>query len=119
MKNQNDLIFSIVGAVLGIGFSVAFFFMKRDPVSPPAPQQVVTAQLAYPAAAPVVANGLPGGGGSSGGGSSPFGGGSPFGAGGPPPGMGGMGAGGGRPRMGMSGSAPSGGSRGSGGRNTE
>jgi hypothetical protein len=83
MRNQNDLIISIVAAVLGIGVSLAFFFMKPDPKQPAAPSAVVTAALAYPAAAPVMANGLPSGGGGGGG----MGGGGGFG----PPGMGGMG----------------------------
>jgi hypothetical protein len=99
MKNQNDLIVMIVAIVLGIGFSLAFFFMKREPIAPPAPQQVVTTKLQLPAAEPQWANGLPGGGnnaGSSspfGGGSSPFSGGSspfsgaPGGSFGPPAGM--------------------------------
>ena len=118
MKNQNDLIVSIVAAVLGIGFSLAFFFMKRDPIQPAAPQQVVTTALAYPAAVPVMANALPSGGTNSAGGGSPFGSpggfgsGNPFGPGGPgmmrggppggmPGGMGGGAMGSGKKGMGL------------------
>ncbi|AIE85644.1 hypothetical protein [Fimbriimonas ginsengisoli] len=76
MKNQNDLIVMIVAIVLGIGFSLAFFFMKRDPVAPAAPQQVVTTPLALPGADPVMGNSLSGGGtgGAGGGGFGGFGG---------------------------------------------
>src|SRR4051812_22690755 len=105
MKNQNDLIVMIVAIVLGIGFSLAFFFMKRDPVSPPAPQQVVVTPLALPGAEPVMANTLSGGGNAAGGamgspGGPPAGFGGP---GGPPSGLAGpgsipRGAGGGKGR---------------------
>jgi two-component system, OmpR family, sensor kinase len=76
MKNQNDLIISIVAAVLGIGVSVACFFMKREPVAPAAPSAVVTTALALPAADPVMGNSLPSGGsaGGTGGGGFPGGG---------------------------------------------
>lgn len=93
MKNQNDLIISIVAAVLGIGFSIAFFFMKRDPVTPAAPQAVVTTPLVYPAPLPVMSSGLPSASGGGGGG-SPFGGGGFGGSGGfSLPGKGGRGGG--------------------------
>lgn len=95
MKNQNDLIISIVAAVLGIGFSIAFFFMKRVPVTPTPPQQVVTTKLALPAADPVMANGLSGGGNAAGGMGGP--GGMPGGI----PGMGPMGRPGGMGGPGM------------------
>jgi len=69
MKNQNDLIFSIVAAVIGLGIAIACFFMKGEPVAPPAPQTVVTttSSLTFPAVEPTMANGLPGGGSSMGG----------------------------------------------------
>ena len=91
MKSQNDLIFSIVAAVLGIGFSVAFFFMKREPVAPAAPSQVVTTALTLPTADPVMGNSLPGGSGSGGFGGMGGGFGGGMGGGKAPMGMGGMG----------------------------
>ncbi|MGV3618670.1 MAG: hypothetical protein ACO1SV_25385 [Fimbriimonas sp.] len=67
MKNQNDLIFSIVAAVIGIGFAAGFYFTKREPIAPPAPQTVPTAAVALPAPEPARSNGLSGGGNAAGG----------------------------------------------------
>jgi hypothetical protein len=68
MKNQNDLIFSIVAIVV---FLIAFFVCygtKPEPVKPASPAPVVLAEPALPTGVtPVLANELPGGG--SGGGS--------------------------------------------------
>ena len=104
MKNQNDLIFSIVAGVIGIGFALGFFFTKREPVAPASPQSVITTPVALPAVEPVRANGL-GGGSSQGMGG--FGGGFPGagGRGGPPAGFGGPGGppGGGGPMRGRPG----------------
>lgn len=69
MKNQNDIIISIVAGVLCIGFSIAFFFMKREPVAPQEPQQVTLTKVTTPDATVSWANGLPGGGNSGSGGS--------------------------------------------------
>lgn len=96
MKNQNDLIFSIVGAVIGIGFAVGFFFTKREPVSPAAPETVVTTLVALPKVTVAKTNGLAGGGPAGGGGGSfgppgGFGGGGGFSGGGGFPGPSGPG----------------------------
>src|SRR5687768_10036583 len=58
--NQNDLIISIVAIVLGIGFSVAFLFMKREVVAPQAPVPVNLTPAALPAPGVAYANSLPG-----------------------------------------------------------
>jgi hypothetical protein len=90
--NQNDLIVSIVAVVLGLGFSAAFFFMQRKPITVAPPQSVVTSAPALPTGNVVMANALPGagGGGAVGGG---FGGGMGAGMSGPPAGMPGRGMG--------------------------
>ena len=87
MKNQNDLIFSIAFAVVGLGATAAFFFTKPQANSPAAPTTVTVTPVTLPTVAPVMADSL--GGGSTGnrsGMGSGFGG--PMGFGGPP-GMGG------------------------------
>jgi hypothetical protein len=92
--NQNDLIFSIVFLVLGLGFMIAFWFMKPVPPSLPEPTPVNLAPPALPASNVAYANSLPGGSAQSG-----PGGGGGFGApgGGMPPGMMGPGSRGGAP----------------------
>ena len=65
--NQNDLIISIVAIVLGIGFSVAFLFMKREVVAPQAPVPVNLTPAALPAPGVAYANSLPGASGAGGG----------------------------------------------------
>jgi hypothetical protein len=67
MKSQNDLIISIVAAVLGIGCAATFFFIKPVPVQPAAPQAVVTTQLKLPDAAPTMTSGLKSGNANGGG----------------------------------------------------
>lgn len=98
MKNQNDLIFSIVFGVLAfvaLGIAIA---TKPEPTPIPAPPTVVTESAKLPATAVVYGAALPNGGtggGGGGGGVRGFGGGRPAfaGGGGPPSGF----AGGGRP----------------------
>lgn len=97
MKNQNDLIFSIVAGVIGVGFALGFFFTKREPIQPTPPTTVPTQLVALPNPEPAMANALSGGTNNAAGG---FGGGAAGGR-----GMGGMG--GGRPGVGMPG-APGG-----------
>lgn len=102
MKNQNDLIFSIAFAVVGLGSIAAFFFMKPVPVTPPGPTTVNVGKVDLPVTTPVMADSL--GGGTSGGNRGGMGGMSGFG-GGPGmgmPGMPGRGGGGmaGKPRPG-------------------
>ncbi len=59
MKNQNDMIISIVAIVLGlIGFAVAFF-TQRDVNPVPAPEAVVTSEPQLQGADVRVANSLP------------------------------------------------------------
>lgn len=106
-KNQNDLIFSIVFAVLGcIAVGVAF---ATKPEVPPiaAPPVIVTKDAELPPTAVVYGNALPAGTATAGGGAGGFGGGrggSPYG--GPPGGFGGAS---GRPPSGPPGGAPGGG----------
>ena len=74
MKNQNDLIFSIVFGVLGlIAFGIAIA-TKQDVPSIPAPPVVVTTPATLPATAVVYGNGLAGGGSAAGGAGGGFGG---------------------------------------------
>ena len=107
MKNQNDLIISIVAGVLAIGISIALFLTKREPFVPAAAPQVNTAAVSLPAGDVKFSASLPGGGGGAAGGGNPFGGGggNPFGArgggpGGPSFGPGGPSFGPGGPRSG-------------------
>lgn len=59
MKNQNDMIISIVAIVLGlIGFAVAFF-TQRDVNPVPAPEPVVTSEPQLQGADVRMANSLP------------------------------------------------------------
>lgn len=118
MKNQNDLIFSIVFGVLGlIAFGIAFA-TKPEPPTIPAPPSVTTTDAALPTASVQMGNALPGASGTAGG-SGSFGGpggfpGGPGGFGGFSGGMPGMpgGPGGYRPPMGPPGGmAPGGASK--------
>lgn len=80
MKNQNDLIISIVCGVLALGAAITFYFTKEVPVAPASPQVVPTGRAQLQPGAVVFADSLPGGGGQSGGG-----GGGGFGGGSAPP----------------------------------
>jgi hypothetical protein len=83
MKNQNDLIISIVAGVLAIGISIALFLTKREPFVPAAAPTVNTAAVSLPAGDVKFSASLPGGGGGAAGGGNPFGGGgggNPFGS---------------------------------------
>lgn len=59
MKNQNDIIISIVAGVLAIIFGIVFYVTKRDPVAPPAPPSVILTPVQIPAGEVVYSNGLP------------------------------------------------------------
>lgn len=104
MKNQNDLIISIVAVVLALIISSVLFFTKREPVQPAAPTAVVLTPPALPEGSVTMANALPGAGAGGAGGRM-------GGPGGPPMGMGGPGGGGFRPAgfSGAGGGAPAGG----------
>jgi hypothetical protein len=92
MKNQNDIIISVVALVLvGIVFLVAFF-TKHDPVPATMPEVIETKMPPLPASDIVVTDALPGGQNGGGGGGMGSG----------PAGMGGMG-GGSAPMMGRPG----------------
>lgn len=103
MKNQNDLIFSIVFGVLGlIAFGIAIATKPEVPAIP-APPTITTTDAPLPATSVVYGNALPGGaangagsagsgslGGPGGGPRGPYGYGAPGGGGssfGPPPGF--------------------------------
>ena len=60
---QLDLILSIVAIV--IGFVVAFVLVgtRRTPMAAPSVPKIDVSPVALPTAAPVISNGLPGGGG--------------------------------------------------------
>ncbi len=62
MKNQNDLIITIVAIVIALGVSATFFFTKREPVKPADPTPVPTATAALQPGKVVSVAGLPGGG---------------------------------------------------------
>lgn len=71
MKNQYDLIFSIVAIVVAIVGIVVINQTKRRPIAVAKPEQPVTTELAPPQPPVAFANALPGGsGGASGGGGS-------------------------------------------------
>ena len=75
MKNQNDLIFSIVAVVVFLIVFCVCFFTKPQVGAPPAPEQVNLSDPALPSnVVPVMANALPGGGsGGAGGGGGTMG----------------------------------------------
>jgi len=89
MKNQNDLIVSIVAGVFALGFVAGFYFTARKPVEPQPAPKVETSAVKLPDTTVVYTNGLSGGGTAAGGvfggpGGPPSGFGGP---GGPPPGF--------------------------------
>lgn len=61
MKNQNDLIFSIVAAVIAIGCAIGFVATAPKPIELPAPSPVPTAPVTVAEGAVVYADSLPGG----------------------------------------------------------
>ncbi len=61
MKNQNDLIFMIVFAVIAVGSILAFVFTAPKPITLPAPTAVPTDRVPVAQGAVVKANSLPGG----------------------------------------------------------
>jgi len=67
MKNQNDLILSIVSAVIAIGVVIGIAVTKPEPAAPQAAPKVNEAKLTLPAADVVYANALPGAGAAAGG----------------------------------------------------
>ncbi|CAN5679388.1 hypothetical protein BH11ARM2_BH11ARM2_21120 [soil metagenome] len=76
MKDQTNLIISIVCGVLAIGVAIACFATKRDPASPAPATKVVTTPVTLPEATVTYANGLSGksaGGGGFGGFGGPSG----------------------------------------------
>lgn len=89
MKNQNDLIISIVAIVLALIIAGVCLGTKREPATIPAPETVNLTPAALPAGDVIMANSLPSGSNNSGpgGGGRGFGGGggalSPMGPGGP------------------------------------
>lgn len=98
MKNQNDLIFSIVFGVLGLVAAGIAFGTKPEPPTIPPPPTINVADAALPTTAVVYGNALPGGttaGGTAGGPGGP--GGFPGGFPGGPPGRGPSGGPGGVP----------------------
>jgi hypothetical protein len=79
MKNQNDLIISIVCGVLAIGGITTLYFTKRDPQTPSAVTKANVTTPVIPAGSTKMTNGLAGGGAAAGGGGgfAGFGGGAP------------------------------------------
>ncbi len=69
MKNQNDMIFMIVAAVLSLGIGLGMFFGAKRTVTRPAdPAPVAIAPAKPQEGAVVMASSLPGAGGQTGGG---------------------------------------------------
>ncbi len=79
MKNQNDIIFTIVAILICAIVVGVSFGTKKEPIQPPAPAPVTTSDPVMPTAVqPVMTNGLGGGsatGGPGGGGGGMVGGG--------------------------------------------
>ena len=73
MKNQNDLIVTIVALVVGLGVGLGFFLGRRTVTKPADPQPVSVAPAKPQAGAVVFGTSLPGG---TGGGTGGAGGGS-------------------------------------------
>jgi len=92
MKNQNDLIISIVCGVLAIGGITALYFTKRVPETPSAVSKANVTAPVLPASSTKMTNGLAGGG-TAAGGFAGFGGGGGGRAFGAPAGAGAAGAG--------------------------
>lgn len=61
MKNQNDLIISIVAAVVALACAATFFFGAPKPTELPSPAAVPTAPVAVAEGSVVYADSLPGG----------------------------------------------------------
>jgi len=72
MKNQLDLIISVVALILAFIFAGIFYGTKRTITKPPEPTKVNTAALALPTGDVKFANSLPGSSGSGSRGSSPM-----------------------------------------------
>jgi len=68
MKNQNDLIFTIVAIIVAIGALAGTYFTKPDPETFAPPAKVVTTDPQYPAGSVTYAPSLPGSGNQGGGG---------------------------------------------------
>jgi hypothetical protein len=66
MKNQNDMIFSIVAVVVALIVLGICWGTKRDPQAPAAPEKVITSDPALPGGDVVMANALPGAGSNTG-----------------------------------------------------
>lgn len=96
MKNQNDLIFSVVFIFLGLVIGAILFFGKRDPQGVPNPDAVVITPAKVEGAEVKMASALPSGDKNASGGSSMAAGGGPA-LGRPTGGSGGSRGGGGRP----------------------
>lgn len=62
MKNQNDLIISIVAIVLALIIAGVCFGTKREPIAPAAPETVNLAPATLPQGDVVMASSLPGAG---------------------------------------------------------
>lgn len=62
MKNQNDMIISIVAIVLALIIAGVCFGTKREPIAPAAPEVVNLAPPALPQGDVVMADALPGAG---------------------------------------------------------
>ncbi len=82
MKNQNDLIISIVAIVLALIIAGVCIGTKREPATIAPPEKVILTPPTLPQGDVVMVNALPGGGSGSGTG-APMGGGRPMGAPGP------------------------------------
>lgn len=91
MKNQNDLIVSIVCGVLALGGIATLYFTKREPQTPAAAPKATLTAPAVPTATVPRLSALPGGVGGAAGGAAAFGGARGFG--GPMAAIGGAGAG--------------------------
>ena len=73
MKNQNDLIISIVCGVLAIGGITTLYFTKRVPETPSAVTKANVTAPVLPAGSTKITNGLAGGGTAAGGFGAPGG----------------------------------------------
>lgn len=68
MKNQNDLIFTIVAIIVAIGALAGTYFTKPEPLTKPDPAKVIVTDPQYPAGSVTYAPSLPGSGNQQGGG---------------------------------------------------
>lgn len=78
MKNQNDMIITVVAIVCGLIAFAVMFFTQREVMNPPAPETVVTSEPVLQGADVRTANSLP----ASSGSNDPYTGGSATGGGG-------------------------------------